>query len=349
MNNEIVNDTNKDDGRWLKTGWLQVLIHASAWVVFLALPAFFRPPARAGESELSIVGDLIYTPRLAHSILLIFIFYFNYYYAIPRLYLAKKYGWFAVSFLCCLSGLLLIAEIMKPAELRGKLSLFSILGPGHNLFMFMNVYALAFALRLYGQWRIGREEQLTTEVSFLKAQINPHFLFNSLNSIYSLAITKSDHAADAVEQLSSIMRYSVTEADKKQVALAKEITYIKDYIALRQLRLTDRVEVVCEVNGDERDRTIVPFILTPVIENAFKYGVSTEEDATISIRINIHNTGLNMEVTHDKIYVLGEENGVSGLGLADTEKRLKHFYPKKHNLVIDDADDYFKVSLTIQL
>lgn len=328
---------------------LQVFIHVIAWLIFLSLPAFFKPP-RPGETQhVDLVRDLLYTPRLLNSLLLIFVFYFNYYYAIPKLYFRKKFGKFIGTSLLSVAALIVIAEVMKPLHFRNHYTLFSILGPSHNLFMFMNVYALSFALSMYSQWRKVREDQLNTEVAFLKAQINPHFLFNTLNSIYSLAITKSDKAPDAIVQLSSLMRYSVTDATKEYVPLSKEINYIKDYIALQELRLTERVQVIFKITGDAVGKEIPPSILTPIIENAFKYGANTEEDSLISIVINVADAGLDMDVINNKVFVLKDEYSVSSLGLTNTRSRLRHFYPKKHKLEVDDAETHFRVSLSIQL
>lgn len=348
MKHNSINFSENRDRKDMRKTILQVLIHVVAWMMFLSLPAFFKPP-RPGEPELDIIGDILYTPRLQNSILLIIVFYFNYYVAIPLLYFRKRYWWFALSIVVALGGLLLIGEIMMPEDIRRHRSFFTILGPSHKLFMFINVYVLSFALRLYTQWRKVREEQLNTEVSFLKAQINPHFLFNTLNSIYSLAITKSDKAPDAVVQLSSLMRYSVTDAEKEYVPLSKEVSYIKDYISLQKLRLTGRVDLSVDIGGDFIGKEITPFILTPFIENAFKYGVNTEENSIINIIINFSGSRLKMEVMNSKVYVLKDEYSVSGLGIKNSQKRLRHYYPKSHELVIEDEDDYFKVTLTIEL
>lgn len=342
-------DIRPDVNATMKKKHTQIFIHVIAWVIFLSLPTFFKP-VRPGEPANDIISDLLYTPRLQNSILLIAIFYFNYYIAIPRLYFRKKYFALLLSFVACLGALLLVSHFMRPPEFRAMpVTLFKLFGPQHNLFMFINVYALSFALSLYRRWRKVREQQLDTEVAFLKAQINPHFLFNTLNSIYSLTLTKSDHAPDAVIRLSSLMRYSVTDAERDEVPLKKELQYIKDYIALQQLRITDNVIIRTTIDVEDDGLHITPFMLTPFVENAFKYGVNPEEDCLIDISITVEERTLKMTVENSKVYVERDVYSVSGVGINNTRKRLKYSYPGKHELKINDEDDRFCVSLQIEL
>lgn len=333
----------------MKRQYIQILIHVLAWVIFLSLPTFFKP-VHPGDPQPSIINDLLYTPRLFNSLLLIAVFYFNYYVAIPLFYFRRRYIALALSFIISFAALLFISELMRPPDFKHELfSLSKAIGPSHNLFMFINVYVFSYALSMYMRWKRVREEKLNTEVSFLKAQINPHFLFNTLNSIYSLTIVKSDKAPDAVVKLSSLMRYSVTDAERTIVPLSKELGYIKDYIGLQQLRLTDKVKVRLNISGDDTGKEIAPFMLTPFIENAFKHGVNSEEDCLIVIDIKISENIVHMRVSNNKVYVQKDEYSVSGLGIKNTQKRLKYLYPKKHELIIDDNDDHFVVQLKIEL
>lgn len=188
----------------MKKRALQIVIHSVAWIMFLALPAFFKQP-HPGDTHNSIISDLLFTPRLLNAFWLIFVFYFNFYYAIPALYYKQRYTALFLSFLACLSGLFIIGEIAMPDFIRRQpFSFFKLLGPSHNLFMFICVYTFSWALSLYLQLRRERESRLTDELSFLKAQLNPHFLFNTLNSIYALSISKSDEAPDAVARLAAV-------------------------------------------------------------------------------------------------------------------------------------------------
>jgi len=190
---------------------------------------------------------------------------------------------------------------------------------------------------------------LQTEISFLKAQINPHFLFNTLNSIYSLSISKSDAAPDAVVKLSNMMRYSVSEANQNFVSLSKEIEYISNYIELQRLRVTDKIKINYEISGDVEGKQIAPFLLIPFVENAFKHGVNSEEDSDIGIKIDIGSDGLLLKVANKKVTVhIGKDTGI-GLGIETTRKRLRLLYPGRHKLDITDNNDSFRILLQIDL
>ncbi len=133
----------------------------------------------------------------------------------------------------------------------------------------------------------AEKERLHTEVAFLKHKINPHFLFNTLNSIYSLALIKSDLTAEAVMKLSDMMRYVIQEVDHEKVPLELGLEYVAHYVELQKFRLSSNVEVQMNITGDPKPYEIPPMILVPFIENAFKYGISTHENATITINLDI--------------------------------------------------------------
>jgi sensor histidine kinase YesM len=197
------------------------------------------------------------------------------------------------------------------------------------------------------QWKRTRKEKLQAELSYLKAQINPHFLFNTLNSIYALAIDKSDHTATAVVKLSGMMRYVLSEAHRDLVSLQKELEYISGYIELQRLRLDDSVQLHFAITGEVRDLRIAPLILIPFVENAFKYGVNPEEDSNISIGIDITGDELHLSVLNHKVTVQPAEE--SGLGISNTRHRLSLLYPGQHDLHISDTPESFFVSLNMKL
>lgn len=144
----------------------------------------------------------------------------------------------------------------------------------YGLYMFILVLVCALLLKTNQRWRKLRQEKLETELSYLKAQINPHFLFNTLNSIYALAIEKSDYTATAVVKLSGMMRYIISESHKHFVSLEKEISYINDYIELQKFRLGGTVKIHYSLQGHYPGKEIAPLILITFVENAFKYGLT---------------------------------------------------------------------------
>jgi len=200
----------------------------------------------------------------------------------------------------------------------------------------------------YEQWQTTKDQMLNTEISFLKAQINPHFLFNTLNSIYALTLVKSEHAPDAVVKLSGMMRYSVSEANQSQVSLASEISYISNYIELQKLRITDKIVITFDVTGDPENKDIAPFLLIPFVENAFKYGVNSEENSDIWIKIEINDTDLQMQIENNKVFVRKTKDYGASIGIKNTKKRLQLLYPGAHLLKIRDGKYDFTVSLYIK-
>jgi LytS/YehU family sensor histidine kinase len=218
-----------------------------------------------------------------------------------------------------------------------------------HTFMFIVVYASSFALCVYEQWQHEKEEKLNAEIAFLKAQINPHFLFNTLNSIYSLAITNSSKTADAVVKLSGMMRYSVSEADKEYVSLQQEVDYLNNYIQLQMLRVANRTKVTHDLGGEFEAYRIAPFLLIPFVENAFKYGVSPEEDSWLNIGLNNDNGVIKLNVRNKKACIRHDVDHNTGLGIKTTQRRLQLLYPGRHSLDIIETPDEFNVLLTIRL
>src|ERR1700748_3501739 len=187
-------------------------------------------------------------------------------------------------------------------------------------------------LKISNRLKLAEREKVNAELSYLKAQINPHFLFNTLNSIYSLAIEKSDYTATAVVKLSGMMRYVITDASHKFVSLEKEINYISDYIELQKIRLDDSIKLSYSVSGDPADKIVAPLVLISFIENAFKYGVNAEENSEIKIHIDSTKGYVHLRVFNKKVKIQQVNTHTSGLGIENTINRLQLLYPGRHKL-----------------
>jgi sensor histidine kinase YesM len=330
------------------------LINFLGCLAFLSLPVFSSPDFGMG-------WDLIYITPFQKSfvrfVILLGIFYASYYYFIPKLYFNSKKVIFALALLGSYGILIGITEIvfgendhMPP---RG-----AHFGPPrqHPLFFdtqmlipFLLVIALAFLIKINSRMNEIHDEKLSAEVSYLKAQINPHFLFNTLNSLYALTLQKSNEAPNAVLKLSGIMRYVVTESSQDFVALDKEINYIKDYIELQKLRLDNSVSLSFDIHGTTTGRAIAPLILIPFIENTFKYGINPDKDSYIKIVIEIQNHSLSMSVKNAIAASEIDEEFKTEEGLKNTQKRLELIYSGKYELeVIEDGKEY-AVNLKIEL
>jgi LytS/YehU family sensor histidine kinase len=194
-----------------------------------------------------------------------------------------------------------------------------------------------------------KSEKIKSELAALKSQINPHFIFNTLNNIYGQAISKSDNTADSIAKLSAMMRYVLTETSQEQVPLKKEIQYLENYVQLQRIRLTHKTDVVFDIKGNIDLKKIPPLLLISFIENAFKYGVSNEIESTISIKIHVWQQAISLSVRNDK---LSKENGQMNslkIGIANTKKRLDLIYSGNYSLKIAENDKYFEVNLKIPL
>jgi LytS/YehU family sensor histidine kinase len=191
-------------------------------------------------------------------------------------------------------------------------------------------------------------ERQAGELALLKSQVNPHFLFNTLNNIYSLVYHKSDEAPQAVMKFSSIMRYVLHDSTAEKVLLEKEIEYLTNYIELQKLRIRDPGFVSFRVEGDPAKTALAPMLLIPFVENAFKHA-DRDRHPGISILLRCNKEEISFEVTNFRQKeVQTVEKPFSGIGLDNIRKRLQLIYPGKHVLNITEEDDQFNVKLIIQ-
>ncbi|MEM6344542.1 MAG: histidine kinase [Bacteroidota bacterium] len=194
-------------------------------------------------------------------------------------------------------------------------------------------------------------EKLKMELSALKHQINPHFLFNILNGLYALALKNDDDpTANGIEKLSGMMRYVLYESNDTFVPLEREITYIQNYIDLQRLRVNKQVKILLQVDGPIKNQQVAPMLFIPYIENAFKFGISTAKPSDIFIQLTLKEDTLRFEVEnpiHQKR--TSDHSGYEGIGLENVKKRLQLLYPDRYLINIDNKADRFKVVLTLNL
>lgn len=192
-------------------------------------------------------------------------------------------------------------------------------------------------------------QKLETELSFLKAQTNPHFLFNTLNNIYALARKKSDDTADAVMKLSTLLRFMLYESRKNRITIAEEIKILDDYIQLEKIRYRENLKINFTKSIDDEKKLIAPLILLPFVENAFKHGASENRFGTsIFIHLQLSNGILSFEIENSKTESTDSTSLNEGLGLKNVKRQLELTYPD-HKLQIKNDFDLFTVSLTINL
>lgn len=193
-------------------------------------------------------------------------------------------------------------------------------------------------------------EKLNAELNYLKSQINPHFLFNTLHNLNSLVYSGAKNANDVIIKLSNIMRYMIYESGKERVPLASEIDYMNDYIHLESIRLNNSFNLDLKIEGPVEHVKIAPLILITFLENAFKHGVNDQEpDCRIAVTLSVTESDLHYQVSNKKIKSAKQNKLKSGFGLDNVKRRLALSYPEKHSLMANDSDDTYMIDLTLQL
>jgi two-component system LytT family sensor kinase len=195
-------------------------------------------------------------------------------------------------------------------------------------------------------------QTMQSELKFLRSQINPHFLFNTLNNLYALTLKKSDKAPDIVLKLSDMMRYMLYECNEKQVFLYKEVNYLQNYLELERLRQGKHMDISFAVNGKVGEHTIAPLMFIPFVENSFKHGVSNQiASGFVNIVMDIEGEHLHLHIENSKPVMppMQEPRRSGGIGLVNVRRRLNILYPGQHTLEIQDSPTVYSVDLTIQL
>jgi len=216
---------------------------------------------------------------------------------------------------------------------------------------------LMLAIKYYKNWSVKqrRSEQLSreniqAELQLLKAQVHPHFLFNTLNNIYSFVLNKDSRAAGLVDKLAGMIDYMRTEGEDLLVPLDKEIRLIKDYVGLEKVRYGDRLDLKVDINGEDQDKFIAPLLMIPFVENSFKHGTSQMlRRPWVKLEITCVGNQLFFNLSNSKpsIVVPGKLN--KGIGLNNVKKRLQLLYPGKHQLDIYSTEDSFSVNMQVLL
>lgn len=340
----------------MKNKFTTVSIHVIAWTLLLLVP--YLSTFQVIKSIVLDIHEITFLPIFVLSFVLIGIFYVNYFVLIPRYLLTKRYLIYAATFLSCIvtaigfSWLIFHLFGLNPSTIDENHPILLKISPiarANAFLMLLISFVASISLALNNKLKQTEQEKLSAQISTLKAQINPHFLFNTLNNIYATAISTSPQAADMVERLSEMMRYTMKEIQNDFVPLEEEINYINNYIELQKIRLDSKVKLVYNIPGNYYDLQIAPMLLIPFIENAFKHGVNAEQDSCIKINIEVNNEELDLLVVNNKVSTQNDTTERSGLGIENTKYRLQLIYPAKHLLAIKETEAKFNVSLYINL
>lgn len=350
---------------------ITILTHVLIWAVF-GLAIFFHRPFFANND---MPFQFWVTQTVTLSLLLI-AFYVNASVLVPRFLLKNQFGNYFAMIIAIVVVIVFIhgwvdrafdpplafeqAELLRPRRPPGPS------GPGQGIhidkltiIISALVLGIGTSITVIQKWqkdKLKREElerdKVTSELSFLKAQVNPHFFFNTLNNIYALTTVDAELAGKAIHQLSRMMRYLLYDTQSGHTMLSQEIAFVKDYISLMQLRLTDVVTLNIDTPPSLRDVPLAPMIFLPFIENAFKHGVRAAQPSHIDIIILQKDKVLDLTVRNSTIKDnSGSLDTGSGIGLVNTKRRLDLLYPAKYKLDINElnADNEYTVHLVLDL
>jgi two-component system LytT family sensor kinase len=353
-----------------KSKLVTIIIHILIWAVF-GLIFFFQPLS----FRIAVPYQLWVKNGITFS-LLVAAFYFNAFVLVPRFLLKNNIGIYLLIVVGIIGSIVLLNNYVNYWLNIDQLldAAFHKLGPprrhGHGrhwdpfiLASMIGTSALVIgigtSITTIQKWQHDKQlhqeleqDRVSSELSFLKAQINPHFFFNTLNNIYALTLINGDTSRKAIHQLSRMMRYVLYDTQNSTTQLSQEIAFVKDYISLMQLRLTDVVKIDFRSPASLKDTAIAPMLFLPFIENAFKHGVSATYPSNITIHVDQRENILNLTVVNT---IIKEQSNnledASGIGLNNTRRRLDLLYPGKHILLIneDPEENTYAVHLTLDL
>ena len=331
-------------------------VHFAAWFTVLLLllsidVLFMHPPESFNQT---LVGDIIFILSWA------VIYYFNTNYLIPH-FLVKNRGWrylfllFVSTIIIATISILFAFSILKN---NATLQITEYKTWRHFYLLALCVAGISFIIKITSDWavQLGRQHELETramqsELNLLKSQINPHFLFNTLNSLYALSLKKSDDAPEIVIRLSEMMRYMLYECNVKQVLLSKEILYVENYLFLEKLRHKN-TNIRFTVEGEPHNLLVAPLLFMAFIENAFKHGAGNHvSEGFVHIQMLIQDEEVNMFVENSKTetHPTQEHKRSGGIGLVNVKRRLTLLYPEAYNLEINDEPLSYGVNLWLNL
>ncbi len=329
--------------------WLNV----SFWVIFFIYKFYDYTVYMSAERAFLQIG----LPMFFH----ILISYAHYFFILPELLREKKLLPYLIKLIPTLAVVMFFSIIAENEILArysssdyydsvGYVRLVSALWDHLSFMIFTGMIKFAVDwFELENRKKELENQKLNAELKFLKAQVNPHFLFNTLHNLNYLTQAKKDEATEVVIKLSNIMRYMLQESDKKLVPMSREIEYVKDYLDLEKIRLNNEFQMDFDTEGLDESIEIAPLLLIPFIENAFKHGIKDKNpESWLSFSMRSDAQEIQMKVENSISEPNEKVNSHAGFGLSNVKKRLELSYPKRHSLDIQSKDQVFSVNLTLK-
>lgn len=352
---------------------IKVSLHILAWIIILGLPLYIVQQWNIGRDFLWFY----YASNIVNGIL----FYLNYLFLVPVYFFNKRRRYYIMAivflvifyFVSATTGEIVNNHLEKgrpgmrpemhfdrPIRRQGP-AMFLPRPPFRQVHLYNYTFTSLFLLffstglrvlerqdKIEKSHRELEKEKLNSELAFLKNQISPHFFFNTLNNIYSLIEINAADSQKAVLKLSKLMRYLLYDTEKGNTTLGNEIEFMKNYIDLMRLRMSDKIRLTVNFPIEYENVEIPPLLFIPYIENAFKHGVSYKSNSFIEISLRTSGRSINFSCANP-IVKTSEDITASGIGLENARKRLNLLFPDKHNIEITKTDGIFKVSMHIDL
>lgn len=340
------------------------MIHLLAWLVLLGMPLFNTRP------DMPVVVSAQYVHYFITAISFMIVFYVNYCDLISKHLFEHQVTIFLIKNIALIAAVLVIMRFvafhfLPPPDLAdppkfepSKAAQIGFIA--RNICLYLLVVGASVAIKMTEKWYTSEKKQkemekgmAEAELQNLKSQINPHFLFNTLNNIYSLIQIDSDKAQAAVHDLSRSLRYVMYEGDRPFVPLQSEIEFIDKYIALMKMRLSKRVSVDVKMPSrselEAMDAEVAPLLFITLVENAFKHGVSPDQDSFIVIEISCEGAFVRCHTRNSNFPKTDTDRSGSGIGLGNLKKRLELIYPGKYELSSVIEDNVYDSDLRIKL
>ena len=337
---------------------ISVLSHLLVWLVLFSMPYLL---SYGQEQEINRLIAHFWIPLVFSAI----IFYFNYFGLIDRFLFPKKMVQFVLINTVIIITFLFLKEFIEDTYFTNLLKKRSNDngdgGPPFKMFVYIQLLSymaplfFSIAIKSTKRWiktEAERKEainyKLKSELQHLHYQLQPHFFFNSLNNIYALVDISPDQAKTSIHSLSKLMRYMLYETNEESIALSKEIEFMKKYIDLMKLRVSDKTVVTYDFPSEDIGIQIAPLLFISLIENAFKHGVSASKESLITITMTCDAKSVLFVIENDNFPKQTDDKSGSGIGLLNLEKRLQLLYPGKYKFKTLLEDDRFSVHLEIE-
>lgn len=333
---------------------ITAFLHLLVWFVLFSMPYVLW---YGQEQETNRLIAHFWIPLVLYAI----VFYLNYLVLVERVLFIKKTVLFIIINVVLIAFFSVLREQIENTFFQDIIRDKFRPGPPILMFIYMQVLSylppllFAIAIKTTKRWAQTESERkeadnykLQSEIQHLHYQLQPHFFFNSLNNIYSMVDVSPDQAKKSIHSLSKLMRYMLYETNLELVSLSKEIDFMKKYIDLMKLRVSDKTEVICSFPSEETGIQIAPLFFISLIENAFKHGVSASKESHININMTTDNKTVLFTIENDNFPKKTDDKSGSGIGIQNLEKRLQLIYADKYNFKTTIKDERYLVTLEIE-